>query len=392
MEQRPFMKKHIRHAILRALLLPTSVVFLAELCHLQGQSPLFTVVSPVEGQEVSAGSSVQLVLSPAPAVSLNDVEVWSPIGSYIQHTASPITIGIPNNRLGPVKLLIVGKSSDGSVLEINRTIKIDTFITLNAIRVNPAVARLVAPGSSTNGISETRLSISGIYEDGIIRDISRLPQAVVASDNPTVATVDSTGFVKAHAPGQASVSVAVGSIIGNSRILVNIFELQGDLNGDGRVDQNDLKAMLAALNTKASGPGDPRDLNSDGSIDNVDVTLLQSTCSDDCTPATNVSAQVSITQSGFVRNRATGLWIANMVLTNISKGPINGPINIVLANLTPGVTMVGNSGVFGTNAQPFITVPVGALAPGSAASVSIQFTNPSNGLINFTGMTYSGTL
>lgn len=102
-----------------------------------------------------------------------------------------------------------------------------------------------------------------------------------------------------------------------------------------------------------------------------------------------VSSQVSVTQNGFVRNRATGLWTATLTVTNTSSAPIAGPVQVVLGNLTAGVTMTNNTGVFG---YPYITVSAGTLAPGASASVSIQFTNPSNGLINYTPVTYSGGL
>lgn len=123
-------------------------------------------------------------------------------------------------------------------------------------------------------------------------------------------------------------------------------------------------------------------VNDDGQfvfgVDNVTVNF-----------AANVSAQVRVKQTGFALNRVTGIWAATMTLTNTSGAAINGPIQVVLTQLTPGVTMVNSSGMQGVS--PFITVAAGPLAPGASASVSIQFTNPSNGLINFTPLTYSGT-
>jgi hypothetical protein len=104
----------------------------------------------------------------------------------------------------------------------------------------------------------------------------------------------------------------------------------------------------------------------------------------------NVSSSVSVTQGGFGRNRATGLWSATMPVTNTSGSTISGPVQVVLTNLTPGVTMTNNTGTF--NGSPFITVSAGALAPGAAASVTIQFSNPSNGFISYTPVTYSGGL
>ena len=107
--------------------------------------------------------------------------------------------------------------------------------------------------------------------------------------------------------------------------------------------------------------------------------------------AINVSGQVKVTQNGFGRNRAMGLWVATMTVTNISGSAISGPIQVVLTNLTPGVIMTNKTGTF--SGSPHITVSAGPLgAPGGAVSVSIQFANQSNGLINYTPVTYSGGL
>jgi hypothetical protein len=111
--------------------------------------------------------------------------------------------------------------------------------------------------------------------------------------------------------------------------------------------------------------------------------------------AANVSGQVKVTQTGFGRNRATGIWSATMTVTNTSGSAITGPVQVVLTNLTPGVTMTNNTGMFvgpPYNGSPFITVSVPNLAAGAAVNVLIQFTDPSNGFINYTPVTFSGGL
>ena len=54
---------------------------------------------------------------------------------------------------------------------------------------------------------------------------------------------------------------------------------KGDLNGDDKIDLNDLNIIMGALNTNAY-PGDPRDLNTppDGRIDVLDARILVTKC------------------------------------------------------------------------------------------------------------------
>ena len=103
----------------------------------------------------------------------------------------------------------------------------------------------------------------------------------------------------------------------------------------------------------------------------------------------NVSGQVSVTQTGFALNRATGLWSATVTVTNTGSRPISGPIQLELTNLSSNATMTNYTGTF--NLSPYITVSSGALAAGASASVIIQFQNPSSGSITFAPVTVVGT-
>jgi len=124
---------------------------------------------------------------------------------------------------------------------------------------------------------------------------------------------------------------------------------------------------------------------------NGDYNLSNNMAADQTTinPITNVSNQVLVTQNGFGRNRSTGLWSATMTVKNTGMTTLNGPIQVVLTSLTPGVTMANNPGV--RNGYPYITVMgAGTLLPGASVNVTIEFSNPSNGFIGFTPVTDLG--
>ncbi|HEU4818437.1 hypothetical protein [Janthinobacterium sp.] len=59
----------------------------------------------------------------------------------------------------------------------------------------------------------------------------------------------------------------------------SISAAPGDLNNDGAINRDDLNILLLGLNTLASGPDDPRDLDRDGRITALDVRKLVASCS-----------------------------------------------------------------------------------------------------------------
>ena len=79
-----------------------------------------------------------------------------------------------------------------------------------------------------------------------------------------------------------------------------------------------------------------------------------------------------------------------MTITNISSGAISGPFQVLFTGLTAGVTLANATGDF--SGSPYLTIAVASLAAGQSATVSVQFNNPSFGMINFTPVIYSGSI
>lgn len=102
------------------------------------------------------------------------------------------------------------------------------------------------------------------------------------------------------------------------------------------------------------------------------------------------AGQVSTSASGLAYSRVTRTFNGTVTITNISSTPIAGPFQIVLDSLTSGVSLTNASGSFG--GWSYITVPsTASLVPGQSASVNVQFRNPSNVIINFSPVPYSGS-
>ena len=105
---------------------------------------------------------------------------------------------------------------------------------------------------------------------------------------------------------------------------------------------------------------------------------------------------VAITTSGFVRDRRTGQYAQQVTIQNATSAALTGPVDLVLDNLSANATLVNATGAVANNppdGSPYITVPgtSGGLPVGGSATVTLQFTNPSNTGITYTARVLNGT-
>ena len=96
------------------------------------------------------------------------------------------------------------------------------------------------------------------------------------------ATIKRSGTTyTAVAAGDATVTAVLavgGRSISTTLVLAVPRSAVGDLNGDEKIDSDDLNMLLGFRNHPANGPNDARDLNRDGKIDALDARILTTLC------------------------------------------------------------------------------------------------------------------
>lgn len=112
--------------------------------------------------------------------------------------------------------------------------------------------------------------------------------------------------------------------------------------------------------------------------------------------ATDVSASVSVTRSGFRFNAATGHFFQIVAIRNNSAAPIGGAVTLAIDNLSPNATLfnkIGNTACVPPLGNPFVAVDVGAvsvLSPGETAMAVLEFTNSNQQGISYTTRVLAG--
>ena len=95
---------------------------------------------------------------------------------------------------------------------------------------------------------------------------------------------------------------------------------------------------------------------------------------------------VNVDLGGYVRDRRTGTYAQQVTIKNTTSGPLSGPFYLVLDSVSANaalVTPAGMTSVYGPLGSPYVVVSGGTLSPGATATVTLQFTNPSNGTISY---------
>lgn len=259
-------------AIVTSLIIVASTLVVTQ----QPQQAPFSVLSPTENAIVSPSQTVQVALTPAPNVNIVSTLVFAR-GVAESANGIALTFAAPN-RIGPMRLSIVAVLGNGEKAAIERTIYIEPSSAPSALSIEPQQVALITPEYPAVGVPRTQLYVTGQYPSAAF-DLTKSINTTYVSANVGVARVDVSGMVVAVAPGRTSVTATHGSLSRTTAITVNIFELQGDLDGDSDIDANDLALILKARNQPASGVGDPRDLTNSGIIDALDARALTLRCS-----------------------------------------------------------------------------------------------------------------
>jgi hypothetical protein len=100
--------------------------------------------------------------------------------------------------------------------------------------------------------------------------------------------------------------------------------------------------------------------------------------------------------SGYRLNRRGGVFVQTVQISNTTQQSFDGPVHLVLQNLSPGITLVnsaGSSSCSGLSGSPYVELGVGndnLFAPGEKITFVLQFDNPQKKPISFKPRLYSG--
>jgi hypothetical protein len=263
-------RRVLRHALFIVLYLIVSVGV--------GEAGTVTVTSPQPGAVVTAGQTISVTFATTSPAGLLAASAWTvPVASdaqrqFVFKAPFAVPVKIPSTDLGPATLRVQAADKVGGKLETSFGIVIRPPAPAQSLKVRAGLIGFLRVGG------KQLLDVQGVFPDGVDRYV-RLYNTTYEINNPQVATVDALGLVTGVAPGMTTVTIRHGSLSTTLPVKVGVFEERGDLDGNHRIDQNDVSIVSAAIGTPPTGPGDPRDLNNDGQINATDEQQVRSLCS-----------------------------------------------------------------------------------------------------------------
>jgi hypothetical protein len=132
-------------------------------------------------------------------------------------------------------------------------------------------------------------------------------------------------------------------------------------------------------------PADSTDYFS--AIATVMITITPPPC------ASNLTASVAVTRSGFSYSPLLKRYAQTLTLTNTSGSTITGPIYVILDNLSTGAALYnagGSTACAAPTGSPYISI-AGPIGAGASTNVVLQFSDPTNAAITYTARFLAGT-
>jgi uncharacterized protein (TIGR03437 family) len=302
-----------------------------------------SIVSPINGATVISGQLVSVAVTLTGGVAASGVQLLIPaLGISDALSQSPYTFAItfPADALGPQKIIAMATTGPADAIFSNT-------ITLVVVSSSP-VASLSTNFTTVplSYIGQTaHLRVIGKYVDGSNSDVTMLPSTTLTSQDTAVAKVDTSGNVTAVGAGKTTITAKNGVL--SAPVAVSVpATIRGDLNGDGKVDQNDLNLLLVAVGTPISGPFDARDVNGDGVLDSKDVDALQPVCYPRCipggriVPVTGVVNGASFAANSLAPGGLFSIFMSGLTVSELTAPTAPFPTSLGGATVTVNATAV----------------------------------------------------
>lgn len=187
--------------------LETPVVAAEPVARVQAVEPHgLRILSPVDGTQVTPGTSIEVAVTPDPGVQLELLGVMAATSSVIVDRPAPgqspllVQLPIPADASGAIELLAFGFDASGELL-ISNSVQLGVALEVELVSV-----RILDRNPFLFGAGDVRqVRVVGLYSDGIERDITLSAAGTeYLSSSPAVFEVQGDGYIVSRGAGRAT--------------------------------------------------------------------------------------------------------------------------------------------------------------------------------------------
>ena len=220
----------------------------------------------------------RLLLAPDPAILMADTSSLqlSAGGQYSDGRVlnlTPATEGTHYETMNPAVATVtpdgVIKAVSGGSTEIlvsNGTVRYELTVQVQRAATLAALTPAVAPVTLTATSGATDSQILGRFTDGTLRKAAEIPGTGYVSSNPSIVSVDTRGFLVAHANGFVTITVSNGALSTDLAVYVELRELT-------RVTGIDLRSIASPAHTDDQALQATAVVSGSGSLYGLSVTI-----------------------------------------------------------------------------------------------------------------------
>lgn len=175
------------------------------------------ISSPENGQAVTAGSRITVIVEAARSFEARRVMLLSPAGvRVLEQGPFEFELELPDDHLGALELSATGEDASGNSANTDPVIvMVEAPSDLRSLEISPDEVYL-------NGINDRRqLRVTGEYGDGVSRDLTASSTGTVyTSADSAIATVSDDGILRPRSNGVTSVVARNGGRQASMRVEV----------------------------------------------------------------------------------------------------------------------------------------------------------------------------
>jgi len=215
--------------------LPLPPIFIPTVCNLRDGDPPYSpatnggleVLSPPPGAGVPTGENLLVEVAATGQFNPTTIYLLSTAGSDIDSEAPfNVTLSIPSAANGPIRILVIGVDSLYRVATAEVVVNPVFSASLVGLNVSPNVVRLFT--SSPNA----QTYVAGRYTDQVNRDLTGPTAGTIYwSIDPTIASVDVNGIVRAVSGGTTTIIAANGGFQGSAEVRVEATSCYANCDG-----------------------------------------------------------------------------------------------------------------------------------------------------------------